>query len=148
MRRSSGFELAGRDARSGAIVFAQRFGGALNLNLHFHALVIDGVFTCASPFARPLFHAAPPLEDRDVEELTASLRRRSVRYLEHRGVREDADPPIADESAEEPLLALISSASVQQRSAHSGEPDDAARQLPRTTAPNPRAASQATSRSA
>jgi hypothetical protein len=28
---------------SGAVVLAQRFGGALNLNLHLHALVLDGI---------------------------------------------------------------------------------------------------------
>jgi hypothetical protein len=108
-RRAASEGLA--DARSGAIVFAQRFGGALNLNLPLHALV---------------FHPAPPLEDRDVEELTGILRRRIVRYLRQRGVlpREGADPPAADEAtADEPLLGLISSASVQGRSAHSGEPD-------------------------
>jgi hypothetical protein len=33
------------DGRSGAIVIGQRFGGAMNLNVHAHALVIDGVFT-------------------------------------------------------------------------------------------------------
>jgi hypothetical protein len=30
--------------RSGAVAIIQRFGGALNLNVHIHALVIDGVF--------------------------------------------------------------------------------------------------------
>jgi len=32
------------DARGGAVAVIQRFGGALNLNLHIHALVLDGVF--------------------------------------------------------------------------------------------------------
>ena len=32
------------DGRSGAVVMIQRFEGALNLNVHIHALVIDGVF--------------------------------------------------------------------------------------------------------
>jgi hypothetical protein len=32
------------DGRSGAVVVIQRFGGALNLNVHLHALVLDGVF--------------------------------------------------------------------------------------------------------
>jgi hypothetical protein len=27
------------------VVVVQRFGGALNLNIHLHALVLDGVFT-------------------------------------------------------------------------------------------------------
>ncbi|MBK7641773.1 MAG: transposase zinc-binding domain-containing protein [Planctomycetes bacterium] len=42
--------------RSGAVVLAQRFGGALNLNLHFHTLVLDGVFTRPEKFGRPVFH--------------------------------------------------------------------------------------------
>lgn len=32
--------------RGGAVVVLQRFGGALNLNVHLHALVLDGVFAC------------------------------------------------------------------------------------------------------
>lgn len=30
--------------RGGAVAIVQRFGGALNLNVHIHALVLDGVF--------------------------------------------------------------------------------------------------------
>ena len=52
-RRRSG--LAG--ARTGAVNFVQRFASALNLNVHFHALVLDGVYTCESPWADPVFHA-------------------------------------------------------------------------------------------
>ncbi|MDA2954030.1 MAG: hypothetical protein O2976_05400 [Actinomycetota bacterium] len=29
-----------RDGRSGAVTIVQRFGGALNMNIHFHALVM------------------------------------------------------------------------------------------------------------
>ena len=32
------------DGRRGAVAVMQRFGGALNLNAHVHALVLDGVF--------------------------------------------------------------------------------------------------------
>ena len=32
------------DGRGGAVAVIQRFGGALNLNIHVHALVLDGVF--------------------------------------------------------------------------------------------------------
>ncbi|HEX6886336.1 MAG TPA: transposase [Planctomycetota bacterium] len=62
--------------RSGAIVVAQRFGSALNLNLHFHALVLDGIYASPDPFTRPRFHPAAPLTDRDVEEVTLLLQRR------------------------------------------------------------------------
>lgn len=34
-----------RDSRGGAVVIVQRFGSALNLNVHLHAMVMDGVFT-------------------------------------------------------------------------------------------------------
>ena len=39
----------------GAITFVQRFGSALNLNVHFHCVVPDGVFTDGGEFI-----AAPP----------------------------------------------------------------------------------------
>ena len=71
-------------ARGGAVVFVQRFGSALNLNLHFHALVIDGTYSCAPAQLAPRFHAASPLEDSDVEELARTLQRRVTRYLERR----------------------------------------------------------------
>jgi hypothetical protein len=44
------------DGRSGAVVMIQRFGGALNLNVHLHALVIDGVFAWTGE--RLAFHPA------------------------------------------------------------------------------------------
>jgi hypothetical protein len=33
-----------RAGRSGSVTVIQRFGGGLNLNVHFHTLLIDGVF--------------------------------------------------------------------------------------------------------
>lgn len=37
-------QLGARDGKPGAVTFVQRFGAALNLNIHFHALIPDGVF--------------------------------------------------------------------------------------------------------
>jgi hypothetical protein len=34
-----------RDGQCGAVTFIQRFGGFVNLNVHFHAILPDGVFT-------------------------------------------------------------------------------------------------------
>lgn len=39
--RRAGFTCNG--ARTGAVTLIQRFGGALNLNVHFHRLFLDGV---------------------------------------------------------------------------------------------------------
>jgi hypothetical protein len=33
-----------RDGRSGSVTVIQRFGGGLNLNIHFHTLLFDRVF--------------------------------------------------------------------------------------------------------
>jgi len=46
------------NGRGGAVVIVQRFGSALNLNVHLHAMAIDGVFASdADGVVR--FHAAP-----------------------------------------------------------------------------------------
>ena len=47
------------DPRGGAVAIVQRFGGALNLNVHMHALVLDGVFARAAD-EHLVFHAAAP----------------------------------------------------------------------------------------
>ena len=48
-------------ARSGIITLVQRFGSALNLNIHLHMIVLDGVYTFDDDAAR--FHSikAPKL---------------------------------------------------------------------------------------
>jgi len=37
--------LTKKTARTGAVTLIQRFGSALNLNIHFHMLFLDGVYT-------------------------------------------------------------------------------------------------------
>jgi len=50
------------DGRSGAVTVIQRFGGGLQLNVHFHSLFLDGVF--AEPADGSLeFHPADPPSD-------------------------------------------------------------------------------------
>src|SRR5216684_1183562 len=61
-------------ARTGAITFVQRFGGALNLNVHFHCVIPDGVFVRQNGNVR--FVALAPPSDEDV---LAVLRRMVVR---------------------------------------------------------------------
>ncbi len=56
--------------RAGAVTFVQRFGGALNLNVHFHCLVPDGVFVREEGSVR-FVELLPPSDD----EVVAVLRR-------------------------------------------------------------------------
>ena len=53
-------------ARGGAVTAIQRFGGAANLNVHFHSLVFDGVYTRPTPAARPRSAAHPIFSAMDV----------------------------------------------------------------------------------
>ena len=43
-----------RSTASGAVCFPQRFGGSMNLNVHFHVAVPDGVFTSGPGHVRGL----------------------------------------------------------------------------------------------
>lgn len=52
------------EAVTGAVTLIQRFGSAANLNIHLHALVLDGVYQTSSEAGAPVFHeaAAPGIE--------------------------------------------------------------------------------------
>ena len=102
--------------RTGMVTALQRAGGALNTNLHFHTLVLDGVFTEA-PGGALAFHPAPGPSDAEVAAALATIRHRVQRLLVRHGLEpaDDATGP-ADRLAEEsPVLAGIVGASVQGR---------------------------------
>ena len=69
-RRARRGKNLGPKPRCGAVTFIQRFGGALNLNVHFHSLILDGVFEDER------FRALPPPDDQELLRVAASLRAR------------------------------------------------------------------------
>ena len=48
--------MRARFKRLFAVNLVQRFSSTLNLNVHFHALALYGVFTRSSAVAEPVFH--------------------------------------------------------------------------------------------
>ena len=78
----AGFKVS--EAHTGAVTLIQRFGSALNLNLHFHALFIDGVF---SPKSRGelRFHRVNAPTSKELNALVATISERVARYLERQG---------------------------------------------------------------
>ena len=91
-------------------------GSGLNVNLHFHPLVLDGVFTEA-PGGALAFQPAPAPSDAEVAAALATIRQRVQRLLVRRGLEPGDDAPgpadpLADES---PIMAGIVGASVQGR---------------------------------
>jgi hypothetical protein len=103
------------DGETGMVTGVQRFGGAVNLHVHAHTLVLDGVFALAAD-GTLVFHPAAPPTTAELQRVAASVRRRIGRLLLRRGIELDADvaDPLADESV---ALAGLSQAAVQGRSA-------------------------------
>ncbi len=102
------------DGRGGSVTVIQRFGGGLQLNVHFHSLLLDGVFAEGVNGALE-FHRADPPGNAEVARLLATIYRRVRRLLARRGLDVE-DAPDIDPLAEESLaLAGITSASIQGR---------------------------------
>ena len=115
--------------RGGAVTAIQRFGSALNGNMHFHSLVLDGVYTRATPTARPIFHRLPPPTDADITTLLTQLHRRVRRLLARRGRLAQDDPGRDPFAAQEPLFAQTVAASLQGRVALGPRAGQALRRL-------------------
>ena len=113
LRRRSRQHWGVRAQQCGAVTFIQRFGSALNLNLHFHTLALDGVYAdTRGPGATPRFLPLPPPDDGAVARVLAGTARRLQRLVAERAG--DDEDVLA---REEPLLAVLAAASLRGRSA-------------------------------
>ncbi len=74
---------APKEGKTGSLTAIQRFGSALNLNLHFHAIFLDGVYT-RCPDGRLTFrHVVPHTED--VEHLVVAIAAACEAWLSKQG---------------------------------------------------------------
>ena len=71
-------------AKTGAVTFIQRFGGSLNLNIHFHIMYLDGAYTFSE--GRAEFHNIPTPRPTEVNQLLITISKRVVKLLEKRGL--------------------------------------------------------------
>jgi hypothetical protein len=97
----------------------QRFGSSLNLNPHFHALVLEGVYASPSPFVPPTFHELDSPTDEELAEVLEAIRRRILHHLRARGLLDSESGRLgpADSAEEPPLLALFDAASIRGQAA-------------------------------
>jgi hypothetical protein len=80
---------------TGAITFAQRFGGLVNLNIHFHLVVPDGLFVDEGDRLRFVMRPVPT--NADVLAILDRIMRRVARRLadEASDLDDEAAPPHA-----------------------------------------------------
>jgi hypothetical protein len=78
-RRARKRKFCGR-LQTGSLTVVQRFGSSLNLNVHFHVIVMDGVYA-EQPDGCMLFHPLPAPSDEDIARLARAVCRKVTRYL-------------------------------------------------------------------
>jgi hypothetical protein len=76
-----------KNGATGAVTLIQRFGSALNLNIHFHLLFLDGIYLYRDD-RPPRFQRVKAPEKRELEELILLISQRVGRCLERQGLLE------------------------------------------------------------
>jgi len=112
-----------QQVQPGSVTCIQRFGGAINLHVHFHGVFLEGVYLDRTEAGlKPRFVKGEPPSDADIAEVVQTISRRVIRTLRHLGYLEAGsaaavatgyDPLMVDE----PALARTLAASVTQRMA-------------------------------
>ncbi len=78
---------------TGAVTHVQRFGSSINLNVHFHVMVLDGVFT-RDERGRLVFHRAPPPTRAELDLVVRRVHGQATAWLARKGhLRASADAP-------------------------------------------------------
>jgi len=99
-------------ARTGTVTLIQRFGGALNLNLHFHLLFLDGVYVERPDGSLTLRWVKAPT-GAELTALVSHIASRVGRFLQRQGLLEpDAESTRLSDLAleDEPMEALLAHA--------------------------------------
>ena len=96
----AGFIKNMKDCKPGSIAVIQRFGSALNLNLHYHVLVTDGVFALDEKTSSVRFHSLTRPSELELESIAYETCCAVIGRLRREGLW-------LDESQEEDLFPSI-----------------------------------------
>jgi hypothetical protein len=104
-----------KDLKPGSISFTQRWGSALNLNVHCHILCPDGVYTNIGD--GPRFRNIDPISDDEVAALVRRIAQFVMRYLKKMGYLDKEgeivqNPKQDDLFTENESLALATASSI------------------------------------
>ncbi|HWA78502.1 MAG TPA: transposase [Polyangiaceae bacterium] len=133
-QRDCAKRLGIRGAQGGAISFPQRFGGSLNLNVHYHVAIPDGVFTFASQDARGTFQTLPAPDNSDLQDIASDVAIRTLTWLRRRDLlRDERDEVDCTDPRDRSALAVCLEGSLglgeltvlRERNKAEGDDDDA-----------------------
>lgn len=79
--------FSNKQAKTGAVTLIQRFGSALNLNIHFHILFLEGAIS-ENPWGGTTFTCIKTPSHDDMVTLVHTISQRIARYLEKVGLVE------------------------------------------------------------
>ena len=113
MRKS----LSKPEGRGGHVTVIQLFGSALSLNLHFHALVLDGLYVPDPRTGGIKWVRSPSLTQEAVEKLVVQIAERAEAFLAREGFAPEEN---LDDDDSEDATGVIAAAAVAGRSAVSG----------------------------
>ena len=92
--------------RGGSVAIQQRFGSALNLNVHFHVIALDGVYVRGPDGELHFRHVVPHTDD--VERMVVEIAERCEALLAERGSGPDDEVQVDEDDS----LALLQQASL------------------------------------
>lgn len=127
-------------AHTGAVTLIQRFGSALNLNVHFHILFLDGVYAEDAYGKMRFYRIKAPTAD-ELAVLAHRISQRVAKFLERRGFleRDDENSYLALETAEDEPMQQLYGHSITYRIAigpHQGRKVFTLQSLPPREEPN------------
>lgn len=99
----------------GVVTLIQRFGGSLNLNVHYHMLFLEGGYYQTR--RDPKFWRSGPPSDDEIQVLVVTIAKRVIRFLKKKGYfQDDVDSAVPEkEMLQETLLPELQAASIQSR---------------------------------
>jgi len=78
--------LKSSQAKTGAVTLIQRFGGSINLNIHFHQLFLDGAYELDFEGKPGRFHITETPSPSDLNEILSKIMQKIAKHLERRGL--------------------------------------------------------------
>jgi hypothetical protein len=92
--------LGSPGGRCGAVVQVQRFDSALRLDIHFHGLFLDGVFTGFEFRHPPSFQEATHLTEDEIAQMVRHIQALVFGHLRRRGYLDEAAVLVTDSEAD------------------------------------------------